>query len=115
MLKIFYISPEVVILFFAGVILYGVILNLREVTLKRSTVRKRIDQGFENVQLSLIDKKIIESQLYSNKILIKTYKAVFGKSSSTIKTSATDNITPIGDYKIFVPLIHHQSITSFYI
>ena len=98
MLKnILYISGSVII-FFAGMILYGVILNLREVTLKEALIEKRLS-GLENVHL-LIDKPNYRISLYSNKILIKTYKAVFGKTSGTIKTSADDNITPIGDYKI---------------
>jgi murein L,D-transpeptidase YafK len=32
--------------------------------------------------------------------LVKTYKAAFGKNNSTVKTSSTDNVTPVGEYKI---------------
>ena len=98
MLKnILYISGSVVI-FFAGLILYGVILNLREVTLKEAMMEKGL-KDLENVHL-VIDKTDYRILLYSNKILVKTYKAVFGKSSGMIKSSADDNITPIGEYKI---------------
>lgn len=98
MLKnILYISGSVII-FFAGLILYGVILNLREVTLKEALAEKGLAK-LENIRL-VVDKTDYKILLYSNKILIKTYKAVFGKSSGTIKSSADDNITPLGDYKI---------------
>lgn len=98
MLKnILYISGSVII-FFAGLILYGVILNLREVTLKEALAEKGLAK-LENIRL-VVDKTDYKILLYSNKILIKTYKAVFGKSSVTIKSSADDNITPLGDYKI---------------
>lgn len=98
MLKnILYISGSV-ILFFAGVILYGVVLNLREVTLKEAMEEKGISK-LENVRL-VVDRKNYRIELYSEKVLVKTYKAVFGKNSSTNKTSVSDNVTPIGDYKI---------------
>lgn len=98
MLKnILYISGSVVI-FFAGLILYGVILNLREVTLKEALTEKGLTK-LESIRI-IIDKTDYKILLYSNKILVKTYKAVFGKSSGSIKTSLDDNITPIGDYKI---------------
>ena len=85
-------------IFFAGLIFYGVILNLREVTLKEALTEKRLTK-LENVYL-VIDRTNYRISLYSNKILVKTYKAVFGKSSGTIKSSVDDNITPIGDYKV---------------
>ena len=98
MLKnILYISGSVVI-FFAGLIIYGVILNFREITLDQAMSDKGLTK-LENVYL-IIDKTGYRIELYSNRILVKTYKAVFGKNSGTIKSSAEDNITPIGDYKI---------------
>lgn len=98
MLKnILYISGSM-ILFFAGVVLYGVILNLREVTLKEALLEKGLIK-LNEVSL-IVDRKNYRIELYSDKILVKTYKAVFGKNSGTLKTSATDNVTPIGDYKI---------------
>ncbi|MHB8931334.1 MAG: L,D-transpeptidase family protein [Melioribacteraceae bacterium] len=86
------------ILFFAGLILYGVILNLREVTLQEAMSEKGIPK-LNDVRL-VVDRKNYRIELYSEKVLIKTYKAVFGKNSGTLKTSATDNVTPIGEYKI---------------
>lgn len=86
------------ILFFAGVILYGVILNLREITLKEALLEKGLIK-LNEVSL-IVDRKNYRIELYSDKILVKTYKAAFGKNSGTLKTSASDNVTPIGDYKI---------------
>ena len=85
-------------IFFAGLILYGIILNMREVTLSEALTEKGLVK-LENTRL-VVDKTDYKILLYSNKILVKTYKAVFGKSSGTIKTSVDDNITPVGDYKI---------------
>jgi len=95
--NILYISGSVVI-FFAGLILYGVILNLREITLKEAMIEKGL-KALENIRLE-VDKTDYRILLYSDKILVKTYKAVFGKSQGIMKSSADDNITPIGDYEI---------------
>lgn len=86
------------ILFFAGLILYGVVLNLREVTLKEALLEKRLI-NLNDVHL-IVDRKNYRIELYSDKILIKTFKAAFGKNTGTLKTSATDNVTPIGQYKV---------------
>ena len=95
--NILYISGSIII-FFAGVVLYGIILNLRENTLKEAMAEKGLTQ-LNNVRL-IVDRKNFIIELYSDKLLIKTYKATVGKNSSTVKTSGTDNVTPIGDYKI---------------
>jgi murein L,D-transpeptidase YafK len=95
--NILYISGSVTI-FFAGVVLYGIILNLREDTLQEAMIQKGLTQ-LGDIYL-LIDRRNYRIELYSDKLLIKTYKAAFGKSSSTIKTSGSDNVTPIGEYKI---------------
>ncbi len=87
-----------VIIFFAGVICYGIILNLREITLAQALTEKGIKE-VKDVHL-VIDRKNYKLNLYSRGILIKDYKAVFGKNSSIIKTSVDDNVTPIGEYKI---------------
>ena len=98
MLKnILYISGSVVI-FFAGMVLYGVILNLKEVTLAEALSDKGIKK-IQNVRL-FVDRKNYRIELYSDNVLVKTYKAAFGKNSATLKTSADDNVTPLGDYKI---------------
>jgi murein L,D-transpeptidase YafK len=92
-----YIAGSIVI-FFAGLILYGVILNIRERPLKEVMAEKGISKLGE---ISLIvDRKNFHIELYSDKALVKTYKAAFGKNNSTVKTTANDFVTPIGEYKI---------------
>lgn len=54
---------------------------------------------FENAWIR-IDRRNFKLELYSDKILVKTYKAVFGKNNSIVKTSANDFVTPIGEYHI---------------
>ncbi len=95
--NILYISGSVVI-FFAGMVLYGIILNFREVPLAEALSEKGIKQ-VRNVRL-YVDRKNYRIELYSDNVLVKTYKAVFGKNSAALKTSADDNVTPIGDYII---------------
>ena len=87
-----------IILFFAGVILYGIILNIREVSLDEAMREKGISK-LNNVYL-IVDKKNFKLELYSDSILVKTYKAVYGRNSSRVKKSLSDNVTPIGVYKI---------------
>lgn len=87
-----------VVFFFAGVIFYGIILNLKEITLTEAMSDKGIKE-LKDVRL-VIDRKNYKIGLYAEGHLIKDYKAVFGKNNSLIKTSADDNVTPIGEYKI---------------
>ncbi len=95
--NILYISGSIVI-FFAGVILYGVILNLREVTLRNAMAEKGISR-LEDVSL-IVDRKNYRIELYADKVFVKSYKAVFGKNSGILKSSAHDNVTPIGNYLV---------------
>jgi murein L,D-transpeptidase YafK len=98
MLKnIIYISASIMF-FFAGLIVYGVILNLREVTLAEALNEKKMTR-LNDVHL-VIDRKNYRIELYSDKILVKTFKAAFGRNSSMMKTSASDNVTPSGEYRI---------------
>ena len=98
MLKnVLYISASVVV-FFAGLICYGIILNIRETSLQEAMQEKGINK-IENPFL-LVDRRNYKIELFSNKILVKSYKAVFGKNNSTIKTSKNDLVTPIGEYHV---------------
>ena len=98
MLKnVLYVSASVII-FFAGLICYGIILNIRESSLQEAMQEKGIYK-IENPFL-LVDRRNYKIELFSNKILVKTYKAVFGKNNSTIKISKNDLVTPIGEYRI---------------
>ena len=95
--NILYIIASATI-FFAGLIFYGVILNFREVTLDEAMAEKGITK-IADPKL-LIDRKNFRLELYSGKVLLKTYKAVFGKNNSLVKTSRDDKVTPLGEYKI---------------
>jgi murein L,D-transpeptidase YafK len=87
-----------VIFFFAGVVLYGVILNLREITLAEALSEKGMKK-MTDVHIN-VDRKNYTIELYSGKSLVKTYKAAFGKNSNTLKTASDDYVTPIGEYII---------------
>lgn len=87
-----------VLLFFFFMIAYGVILNSRGITLDEAIALKGID-SLKNVHL-FIDRKNYKIELYSDALLIKEYKAVFGQNSGIIKTSRDDLITPAGNYKV---------------
>lgn len=87
-----------IILFLAGTIVYGIILNLREDSLADSLKEKGFEK-FENLNI-IIERKNFTLQLYEDTVLIKTYRANFGKNLSSPKTKAEDNATPVGDYAI---------------
>ncbi|MBL1212648.1 MAG: L,D-transpeptidase [Ignavibacteriae bacterium] len=87
-----------IILFFAGVIVYGIILNIREDTLAEAMDKKGIED-LGDVYL-LIDKKNFTIELFSDSMLVKKYKAAFGNNSSPVKTSLDDNVTPTGNFII---------------
>lgn len=95
--NIFYILGSV-ILFFAGMVFYGMILNLQEVKLA-DAMR---DNGISEIKnpILIIDRKRYVLQLFNENKLVKSYKAVFGKNQSLVKISKEDNVTPIGEYKI---------------
>jgi murein L,D-transpeptidase YafK len=85
------------ILFLTGCVIYGIILNLRENTLQEEMTRKGLS-SLKNVNIEICRSKY-ELNLYSDTILVKTYKAVFGRDN-TPKTTGRDKATPIGEYKI---------------
>ncbi len=95
--NVIYISLSI-ILFFAGTLIYGIILNLNEITLKESMRLKGI-QRIDNPYL-IVDRKNYLVELYSGNIQIKKYRAAFGKNRSSIKTSPDDFVTPVGEFKI---------------
>lgn len=98
MLKnVLYIIASVII-FFIGLIAYGLILNSGEVSLEEAMKELNLTK-IENPKI-IIDRSSYRLQLYSGNILVKSYKTVFGKNPSKIKTSADDLVTPIGEYRI---------------
>jgi murein L,D-transpeptidase YafK len=87
-----------IILFILGVIVYGIILNLREVPLKEAMIEKGYTVLHDpNI---IISRKNYTLSLYEDTVLIKNYHASFGKNVSTPKTKANDFSTPVGSYQI---------------
>ncbi|HKI77510.1 MAG TPA: L,D-transpeptidase [Ignavibacteriaceae bacterium] len=87
-----------IILFIVGVIGYGVILNLRTVTLAESMIEKGI-KTFKNPRI-IIDRESYTLSLYEDTLLIKTYRASFGPNVKERKKKVGDLATPIGEYEI---------------
>lgn len=86
-----------VILFLAGCIIYGIILNIREKTLDEEMTLKGIKE-LNDVNLVIYRSKY-ELDLYTDTILVKRYRAVFGRNNQP-KTRLGDRATPIGEYRI---------------
>jgi len=95
-------------LFFTGVILYGTLLNLREKTLAKEMKLKNIET-LRDIKV-VINKSQYTLELYSGDILVKNYKAVFGKTRRRIRHSALDKVTPTGRYYV----CSKDSVTEFH-
>ena len=85
-----------ILVFFIGVVIYGIIINLREVSLSEAIEEKSLGE-LTNVSF-LVDRHNYRLELYSNGEFVKSYKAVFGKNKSNVKTSPDNMRTPIGEY-----------------
>lgn len=98
MLKNILFTFAAMILFLAGMVVYGIVLNLREVPLKEMMAQK----GFTKlVDVNLIaDRKTYTLNLYEDTVLVKSYRASFGRNLQDKKKKAGDDATPVGDYKI---------------
>jgi murein L,D-transpeptidase YafK len=86
------------VLFISGVIVYGVILNLREIPLSEAMAQK----GFRNLDEVnlLIDRKTFSLSVYQDTVFIKSYRVSFGRNLNDKKRLSNDGATPIGTYKI---------------
>ncbi len=98
MLKNILFTFAAMILFLAGMVVYGIVLNLREVPLKEMMAQK----GFTKlVDVNLVaDRKTYTLNLYEDTVLVKSYRASFGRNLLDKKKKAGDDATPVGDYKI---------------
>ena len=92
-------------LFLTGCVLYGVLLNVKEKPLQQEMALKGITK-VENPRI-VINRTTFELALYSDTILVKKYRAVFGRNPLS-KRSANDNATPIGTYRICEVLTKHK-------
>lgn len=95
--NILYISGSILV-FFTGMIIYGVILNIRVEPLDEILAKK----GYKalNKTSIIINRNDFTLTLFEDTVKIKTYKAVFSKNKNRIKTSHNDLVTPLGDYEI---------------
>ncbi len=87
-----------IVLFIAGVIGYGVILNLRSAPLSELMVKKGIKKITD--PKIIIDRKEYSLSLYDDTTLIKTYRANFGRNVLLPKKRINDLATPVGEYVI---------------
>jgi murein L,D-transpeptidase YafK len=87
-----------IIIFFFGVIVYGIVLNLRDVPLSEAILKA----GFTEITNPkiFINRQNYTLGIYEDSVLIKNYRVSFGKSVHTPKTRAGDKATPVGNYKI---------------
>ena len=87
-----------IIVFLVGVIVYGIILNSLEEPLSEAMQGK----GFKKLKdvNIIIDRRSYTLSLLEDTVLIKTYRASFGRNLLEPKSKADDNATPVGEYKI---------------
>ena len=95
--KIIFFSGGTLI-FIIGVILYGIIINIREITLTEAMKLK----GFSKLNSTsiLIERKNYSLSIYEDTVLIKTCRANFGRNINSPKSREGDNATPVGEYMI---------------
>ena len=87
-----------IIIFFFGVIVYGIVLNLRDVPLSEAMLKNGYTE-ITNPKI-VVDRHNYTLGIYEDSVLIKNYRVSFGKSVHTPKTRAGDKATPVGVYKI---------------
>jgi len=87
-----------IILFFFGVIIYGIVLNLRQVSLSEAMEQNGLGE-LKNVSL-VIDRKTYTLSIYEDEILVKSFRASFGRVINRPKIKAGDGATPVGEYRI---------------
>jgi len=95
-----------IILFFFGILVYGIILNLREVPLSEAMLKAGFTE-IKNPKL-IVDRRNYTLGVYEDSVLIKNYKVSFGKSLIEAKTRAEDKATPVGVYKICKIFLNHR-------
>ncbi len=87
-----------IVLFLLGILIYGAFLNMREIPLKEAMVQK----GFLKLEDPniIVDRRTYTLNLYEDTVLIKSYRANFGRNLRDKKKLANDGATPVGEYKI---------------
>ena len=110
--NIIYLTIAILIFFF-GVLVYGVVLNLREIPLSEALLKN----GFTEITNPkiVVDRQNYTLGIYEDSVLIKNYRVSFGKSVHTQKTRAGDNATPVGVYRICKIYPEHKNHKFFQI
>lgn len=99
------------IVFLSGIVLYGIIINLREVTLSEAIEKKQLNY-LSNIRV-VADRKNYRLDLYSDTVLLKSYRVVFGRKSHPRKTFSEPYTTPAGRY--FVCSIDTNSVYGIFL
>ena len=68
-----------ILIFITGMVVYGIILNVREIPLKEAMASKGLKK-LTDVNI-IVDKKNFALNVYEDTVFIKSYRAVFGKKS----------------------------------
>lgn len=87
-----------IIFFLFGIFIYGLVLNLREDSLSECMAKKGINI-LTNVNI-LINRKDFSLSIYDDTVLVKSYRASFGRNISKTKMRDGDEATPVGQYEI---------------
>lgn len=95
--NVLYFSGGIIVFIF-GVVVYGIVLNLREVSLSEEMERKGIVK-FTNPSI-VVDRKAYNLSLYEDTILVKSYRVNFGRTITSPKSYHNDGATPVGEYNI---------------
>ncbi|MGE5352993.1 MAG: L,D-transpeptidase family protein [Acidobacteriota bacterium] len=75
------------------------ILNLRDVPLSEALAEKHMTY-MTNVHL-IIDRRNYRLDLYSDTVLVKSYRAVFGRNNNGARRPSNEGpVTPVGNYQI---------------
>ena len=87
-----------IMIFFFGVLVYGVVLNLRDITLSEAIIKTGYTE-ITNPKI-VIDRHNYTLGIYEDSVLIKNYRVSFGKSVQIAKSRAGDKATPVGVYRV---------------
>lgn len=87
-----------ILLFLTGVVVYGILLNLREISLSEALAQNGFSE-LNNVNI-VIDRTNFTLDLYEDSVLVKSYRASFGRTLHKQKSRAGDGATPVGRYKV---------------
>jgi murein L,D-transpeptidase YafK len=87
-----------IILFTLGVLAYGIILKIREVPLGEA-IKSKGFSTLTNPNL-IIERHSFSLNLYEDTVLIKSYRANFGRNLKEPKQRSGDEATPVGNYNV---------------